>query len=275
MLPGAFERFKQIGLASHRPKSTEVFDLDMTKSALAKPKLEPTPYLPSTPRPPLTLREPVHRPVLERRAATVLDDSQLATKRVVDVVLGVAALVALFPLFLLVAGAVKLTSAGPVVFRQRRVGLGGKTFDILKFRSMTVDAEARQSELQGLSVYGDPRLFKVADDPRVTPIGRFLRKASLDELPQLFNVLRGEMSLVGPRPPTTEEVALYEAHHYCRFDVKPGITGPWQVGGRNKITDFEAVIRLEQDYMRNWSTAVDLKILLKTIPAVLRMDGAH
>lgn len=248
----------------------------MTKSALAEKKFESTPYLPQPARPPIRLREQVRRPrPAVARPVSVLADSQQATKRVLDVVLSIIALVVLSPLLLIVALAVKLTSPGPVLFRQKRVGLGGETFDILKFRSMTADAEERKAELVPHSVYGDARLFKVTDDPRVTPIGRFLRKASLDELPQFVNVLRGEMSLVGPRPPTVEEVALYEPHHYCRFDVKPGITGPWQVNGRNRITDFEVIIHLEREYMRTWCPSADLKILLKTIPAVLRMDGAH
>ena len=113
------------------------------------------------------------------------------------------------------------------------------------------------------------------DDPRTTPLGRWLRRTSLDELPQLVNVLKGDMSLVGPRPPLSSEVALYEAHHYARFDVKPGLTGPWQVAGRNEVTDFEKVVALESAYIRNWSLGSDLAILLRTVPAVVRMNGAH
>jgi lipopolysaccharide/colanic/teichoic acid biosynthesis glycosyltransferase len=125
------------------------------------------------------------------------------------------------------------------------------------------------------SVYGDARLFKVRNDPRMTRIGGFLRRTSLDELPQLVNVLRGEMSLVGPRPPLPSEVALYEEHHYARFDVKPGITGPWQVNGRNQITDFEQVIALETRYIREWSLLSDVAILLRTVWVVAQMRGAH
>jgi lipopolysaccharide/colanic/teichoic acid biosynthesis glycosyltransferase len=140
---------------------------------------------------------------------------------------------------------------------------------------MVDGAEARRDELLSQSVYGDARLFKVPSDPRMTRLGRWLRRTSLDELPQLINVLRGEMSLVGPRPPLPSEVALYEAHHYARFDVRPGITGPWQVGGRNEVTDFESVVALESEYIRNWSLVSDLVILLRTIPAVVGMSGAH
>jgi lipopolysaccharide/colanic/teichoic acid biosynthesis glycosyltransferase len=140
---------------------------------------------------------------------------------------------------------------------------------------MVHDAEAMREDLTLQSLYSDRRLFKVKDDPRVTTLGGFLRRTSLDELPQLWNSLVGNMSLVGPRPPLPSEVDLYEEHHYTRFDVKPGITGPWQVNGRNTITDFEEVIRLETDYIREWSLWKDLGILLRTIPAVLLMRGAH
>jgi len=170
---------------------------------------------------------------------------------------------------------IKLDSRGPVFFTQARVGRGGRVFRIIKLRTMVDGAEAKREELLSQSVYGDARLFKMPSDPRMTRLGRWLRQTSLDELPQLVNVLRGNMSLVGPRPPLPSEVALYEAHHYARFDVKPGITGPWQVAGRNQITDFERVVALETEYIRNWSLASDLAILLRTTPAVLRMEGAH
>jgi len=139
---------------------------------------------------------------------------------------------------------------------------------------MVLGAEARRDELLERSIYADSRLFKLARDPRATRLGRWLRRSSLDELPQFVNVLIGDMAIVGPRPPLPSEVALYERHHYARFDVKPGITGPWQVSGRNQVTDFEAVVRLEQDYIQGWSLTRDLAILLQTLPAVLRMRGA-
>jgi len=200
---------------------------------------------------------------------------QRATKRTLDILGAAFGMVVLSPLFAVVSIAIRLDSQGPVFFKQWRVGKAGEPFEIFKFRSMYLDAERRLDEVRKDSIYDDERLFKVVDDPRVTRIGAKIRKTSLDELPQLMNVLRGQMSLVGPRPPTIPEVALYEEHHYCRFDVKPGMTGPWQVGGRNKITDFEEVIRLERAYIRNWSMLTDFKVLLKTIPAVLRMDGVH
>jgi lipopolysaccharide/colanic/teichoic acid biosynthesis glycosyltransferase len=182
--------------------------------------------------------------------------------------------VVLSPLLALVAAAVWLDSGRPVFFRQRRVGLGGSEFWIAKFRTMVPDADARRDDLLDRSLYTDGRLFKVKDDPRVTRLGSVLRRTSLDELPQLWNVLLGDMSLVGPRPPMTSEVALYEMHHYARFYVRPGITGPWQVNGRNSVTDFEEVIRLENDYIRDWSIWKDLGLLIRTVPAVLFMRGA-
>ena len=199
---------------------------------------------------------------------------QLVAKRTLDVAGAVAGLILFAPALALFAAAVKLTSPGPVLFRQRRVGLGGETFEMLKLRTMVRDADARAAEVQAVNVYGDPRLFKAAGDPRITPIGRFLRRSSLDELPQLWNVLRGEMSLVGPRPPLPREVAQYKIRHYVRFEVAPGVTGPWQVSGRNEITDFEAVVDLEQRYIAGWTVWRDLGLLLRTVPAVLSMRGA-
>jgi exopolysaccharide biosynthesis polyprenyl glycosylphosphotransferase len=200
---------------------------------------------------------------------------QLLLKRVLDIVLSTLGIVLLGPLLVSIAVAIRLSSTGPILFRQTRVGLGGKPFKIAKFRSMVHDAEARRNGLEGESLYSDQRLFKVKNDPRATPFGAFLRRTSLDELPQLWNVLVGDMSLVGPRPPLPAEVDLYEEHHYTRFDVKPGMTGPWQVNGRNLIRDFEEVIQLETDYIRGWTIWKDLGILLKTVPVVVYMRGAN
>lgn len=201
--------------------------------------------------------------------------SQLLIKRMLDLVASSFGLLVLSPLFAIIAIAIRLNTPGPIFFRQERVGRGGQRFRILKFRSMVADAERRKTGLQDQSVYQDARLFKVRQDPRVTPVGAFLRRTSLDELPQLINVLCGHMSLVGPRPPVPQEVALYDEHHYARFEMRPGITGPWQVGGRNNITDFDTVIDLEMAYMRHWSIWKDFEILIRTGPAVLRMSGAH
>ena len=156
-----------------------------------------------------------------------------------------------------------------------RVGLGGDPFVCLKFRTMVADAEQQLATVAQANIHdAKQRIFKLPNDPRLTSIGGFLRRSSLDELPQLWNVLRGEMSLVGPRPALPSEVLRYEPHHFVRFEVLPGITGPWQVGGRNAIRDFEDVVRLESDYVRGWTLWRDLVILLRTVPAVLSMKGA-
>ena len=209
--------------------------------------------------------------VLSRPA---LVGSQLVLKRFVDLFGAVVGLAVLSPVLIAVAIAVRVSSRGPVFFRQVRVGLGGDPFVMLKFRTMVDDAERQLAELQQANVYSKEPLFKLANDPRMTSIGIFLRKSSLDELPQLLNVLRGEMSLVGPRPALPSEVRRYEQHHFVRFEVLPGITGPWQVSGRNAITSFEDVVQLESSYIRGWTVWRDLAILARTVPAVLSMKGA-
>ncbi len=221
--------------------------------------------------PSFVLRRAEPLAVLSRPA---LVGSQLVLKRVVDVVGALVSVVVLSPLWLLVALAVRLTSRGPVLFRQIRVGLGGEPFVLYKFRTMVMDAERQQAALAASNVYSSDPLFKLRKDPRTTPIGVFLRQSSLDELPQIINVLKGEMSLVGPRPAVPSEVARYQQHHFVRFEVLPGMTGPWQVSGRNAIKDFEDVVRLEASYIRGWTVWRDFWILLKTVPAVLSMKGA-
>jgi exopolysaccharide biosynthesis polyprenyl glycosylphosphotransferase len=212
---------------------------------------------------------------LVQLTAPSLKGPQLIVKRALDLIGATLGLVLFSPVLAILAVVIKLDSRGPAFFAQDRVGRGGLLFKIFKLRTMVDGAETKRDELLTQSVYGDPRLFKVPSDPRITRLGRWLRQTSLDELPQLINVLRGEMSLVGPRPPLRSEVALYEAHHYSRFDVKPGITGPWQVAGRNQVTDFERVVSLENAYIREWSLFRDIAILLQTVPVVLRMRGAH
>src|SRR5438552_3296332 len=213
------------------------------------------------------------QPLIELTAPN-LKGWQVFVKRVLDTVGAGIGLIVLSPLLALVAMVVKAASPGPMFFTQERVGQGGRKFRIIKFRTMVDGAEKHRDQLLSRSLYGDGRLFKVPDDPRITPLGRWLRRTSIDELPQLVNVLRGEMSLVGPRPPLPSEVALYEEHHYTRFDVKPGITGPWQVAGRNGVTSFEEVMGLERNYIRGWSVWADVRLLAKTIPVVVRMRGA-
>lgn len=204
-----------------------------------------------------------------------LEVPSLLVKRVFDLVVASLALLAFAPVMVGIALAITFDSPGPIFFRQRRVGLGGRTFTIWKFRSMFADSEHRRQDLAALNAYGDARLFKLHRDPRITRVGRFLRRSSLDELPQLFNVLLGDMSLVGPRPPLPSEVDTYEPHHYERLTVVPGITGPWQVGGRNLITDFEKVVRMERAYIQSWSLLLDAKILLRTVKVVLTGEGAY
>ncbi|HEV8241275.1 MAG TPA: sugar transferase [Thermoanaerobaculia bacterium] len=199
----------------------------------------------------------------------------LASKRALDVALSSLILLLALPIIVLVAIAVRLTSGGAggnVLFRQTRCGLNGRRFTLYKFRTMTADAEERLAELQHLNEMDGP-VFKVRDDPRVTRVGRVLRKFSLDELPQLWNVLRGDMSLVGPRPPIPEEVARYERWQRRRLSMKPGLTCLWQVNGRNEL-DFGSWIELDLQYIDSWSLSLDLKILLKTIPVVLSGRGA-
>ncbi|ACL41847.1 exopolysaccharide biosynthesis polyprenyl glycosylphosphotransferase [Pseudarthrobacter chlorophenolicus A6] len=196
-----------------------------------------------------------------------------AMKRVMDVGMALLALLVLSPLLVVLAVIVRLDSPGPVFFRQDRVGRDGQAFGMLKFRSMVVDAEARLATL-GAQNEGAGVLFKMRDDPRVTRCGRWMRKYSLDELPQLWNVARGDMSLVGPRPPLAREVSGYERHTHRRLLIKPGITGLWQINGRSDLPWDEAV-RLDLYYVENWSIAGDLLILWRTFRAVVRPSGAY
>ena len=188
---------------------------------------------------------------------------------------GAGLLIAAFsPVMVIVALLIRLTSSGPILFRQQRAGLNGKPFTMLKFRSMVTDADQHKHELEILNEMNGP-VFKVSNDPRVTRVGRFLRKFSLDEFPQLINVLRGEMSLVGPRPLPLEEVRRFDdLAHRRRLSVKPGITCLWQVSGRNNVKDFRDWVRLDLEYIDNWSLWLDFKILLRTIPVVLLGTGA-
>ncbi|MFH0778425.1 MAG: sugar transferase [Candidatus Eisenbacteria bacterium] len=194
-------------------------------------------------------------------------------KRLLDVVIALAGLIVGFPLACLIALAIKLDSPGPVLFKQVRVGRGGTPFVFYKFRSMFIGAEGIKKEFLHLNEMDGP-VFKLFDDPRITGVGRVLRKSSLDELPQLVNVFKGDMSLVGPRPPVPEEVRLYEPWQMRRLAVKPGMTCLWQVSGRSMI-GFDEWMRLDIQYVRSRSFLLDLKILLKTIPAVLSGRGAY
>ncbi|MDP2689601.1 MAG: sugar transferase, partial [Deltaproteobacteria bacterium] len=198
-------------------------------------------------------------------------EGALAAKRAADIVLAGTALLFTLPFFLLASLLVKLSSPGPVFFRQERCGLNGRRFDLLKFRTMVENADGLKDAIAHLNEMSGP-VFKIKKDPRVTPVGRFLRKYSLDELPQLINVLKGDMSIVGPRPPIPAEVVKYEIWQRRRLSVRPGITCFWQVNGRNKV-GFDDWISLDLKYIDNWSFKQDMKIILKTIPAVLRGTG--
>ncbi|MDV3206279.1 MAG: exopolysaccharide biosynthesis polyprenyl glycosylphosphotransferase, partial [Rhodococcus ruber] len=195
-------------------------------------------------------------------------------KNIFDRVAALAIVALLAPLLLAIALAIRVTSAGPVLFRQTRVGRDGRTFTMFKFRSMVVDAEDRLAELADRSD-GNGILFKMREDPRVTRVGRVIRRYSLDELPQLFNVVTGDMSLVGPRPPLECEVACYgEDGARRRLFVKPGLTGLWQVSGRSNLS-WEESVRADLRYVENWTFALDLSILRRTLRAVLHSDGAY
>jgi exopolysaccharide biosynthesis polyprenyl glycosylphosphotransferase len=197
---------------------------------------------------------------------------QAAMKRLLDITVSSAALVLLSPLLIAVAAAVKLTSRGPVLFRQKRVGRLGRTFEMLKFRSMVTNAESLKGSLSERNEQAGP-VFKMTRDPRVTAVGRFIRRHSIDELPQLVNVLRGDMSLVGPRPPLPSEVERYEAWQRRRLSVRPGLTCVWQVSGRNQIA-FDEWMLLDMRYIDNWSLLEDLRLIFRTVPVVLTGRGA-
>jgi lipopolysaccharide/colanic/teichoic acid biosynthesis glycosyltransferase len=200
---------------------------------------------------------------------------QDVVKRTVDVVVASTLLVVFSPLLVAHSLWNLFDSAGPVIFMQERVGQAGRTFRMLKFRTMRLGADMEKVDLAHLNQSGDPRLFKIPNDPRITRLGTFLRRWSLDELPQLFNVLLGDMSLVGPRPFFEADLGAYDDHHFIRLAVKPGITGLWQVKGRSSIVDFEEVVLLDRKYVENWTLGLDLSILLSTIPAVIMRRGAY
>ena len=206
-------------------------------------------------------------------ALQYMDYRRLLVKRAMDIVGGLIGLAVVMVLMPFVALAIKLNSKGPVFFAQTRVGKNGRRFQIYKFRSMYLDAEERkkelesQNEMQGL-------MFKMDNDPRITPVGKFLRKTSIDELPQFFNVLKGDMSLVGTRPPTEDEFEQYNMHYRRRLSITPGITGMWQVKGRGKTFDFDEVVKMDLEYIDNWSLSLDIKILFQTVFVVLFGIGA-
>ncbi|WP_159633991.1 sugar transferase [Erysipelothrix anatis] len=206
--------------------------------------------------------------------AEVFQDNQsLVIKRFIDIIGGIVGSVLTILVMLILGPIIKMESPGPIIFKQQRVGKNGRFFTIYKFRSMGVDAEARKKDLMSENEV-DGHMFKMSNDPRVTKVGKFIRTTSIDELPQFFNVVKGDMSLVGTRPPTINEFREYESHHKRRLSMKPGITGMWQVSGRSNITDFEQVVLLDVEYIDNYSIWFDIKILLKTCVVVFAKIGS-
>ena len=201
------------------------------------------------------------------------DATGLFYKRILDIAGGIAGTMIFIIIYPFVAFAIKRDSPGPVLFKQKRVGQNGRVFNLYKFRSMTSDADKMKSELlKDNEMKG--AMFKITNDPRITKVGNWLRKTSIDEVPQFLNVLKGEMSLVGTRPPTPDEVEQYKDWQYRRISAKPGITGLWQVSGRNKITDFDQIVELDCTYISSWRFLDDIKIIFKTISAVVQRKGA-
>ena len=204
-----------------------------------------------------------------------LNESEKIVKRTVDIIGSIVGIVLFSPIMLVSAVAIKLTSEGPIIFKQKRVGMNGRVFHIFKFRTMYIDAEERKKELMAQNEVEGGFMFKMKDDPRVTRVGKFLRKTSIDELPQFFNVFLGTMSLVGTRPPTEDEVSKYARNHWRRISIKPGITGMWQVSGRSKITSFDEIVDLDTKYIDEWSVYMDFKVMFKTVGVILKRDGAY
>jgi exopolysaccharide biosynthesis polyprenyl glycosylphosphotransferase len=220
----------------------------------------------------VTVREVAGIPLISLRRIS-LSPANLFVKRVFDLVGALAIILAGLPLWLAVAAVIKLTSPGPVFYRQRRVGLRGRPFRMYKFRTMVDGADGQLAKVQQERNVGAGPLFKLRDDPRITPVGKWMRRFSVDEFPQLLNVVRGEMSLVGPRPPLPDETLYYDECQWRRLEVVPGMTGLWQVSGRSRLT-FEEMVELDLFYIGNWRLALDLSILARTVPAVLTAQGA-
>lgn len=209
-------------------------------------------------------------------SVNALSNGQVVLKRMLDIAGGVAGCLITVILFVIVGPIIYLKSPGPIFFAQWRIGKNGRKFRIYKFRSMYMDAEERKKELMEQNKIKDGMMFKMDDDPRIIKgIGHFIRKTSIDEFPQFWNVLKGDMSMVGTRPPTVDEWEKYAPRHRIRMATKPGLTGMWQVSGRSNITDFEEVVKLDEKYIREWSFGLDVRIILKTIGDVLRGNGAE
>ena len=214
-------------------------------------------------------------PVINIRNVPLTNTMNKLIKRLIDIIGSIIALILFSPIMLIVAILVKKSSPGPIIFAQERIGLGNKPFKMYKFRSMYADAEERKKELMAQNEIAGGVMFKMKDDPRITKVGRVIRKFSIDELPQFFNVVGGSMSLVGTRPPTLDEVEKYERKQWRRISIKPGITGMWQVNGRSKIDNFDDIVEMDVEYIDNWSLMSDIKIILKTFIVLLKHDDAY
>lgn len=204
-----------------------------------------------------------------------LNNYEQVIKRCVDIIVSTCGILIASPIMLITAIAIKLDSPGPAMFKQTRVGQNGRNFKIYKFRSMYMDAEERKKELMAQNEVRGGVMFKIKDDPRVTKVGKFIRKTSIDELPQLFNVLGGSMSLVGTRPPTLDEVEKYKRNQWRRISIKPGITGMWQVNGRSSVDNFDDIVEMDVQYIDNWNLMLDIKIICKTVFVLLNRKGAY
>lgn len=213
-------------------------------------------------------------PVIAYHTITLNTYEQIL-KRAMDIVGGLIGVILTSPFMLITAIAIKLDSPGPIFFKQVRVGQNGRHFKIYKFRSMYIDAEERKKELMAQNEIEGGVMFKMKDDPRITRVGKIIRKLSIDEFPQFFNVVQGTMSLVGTRPPTLDEVEKYNRNHWRRISIKPGITGLWQVNGRSNITNFDDIVELDVEYIDNWSLLFDIKIMFKTVLVLLKHDDAY
>lgn len=213
-------------------------------------------------------------PVITYHTITLNSYEQLI-KRCMDIAGGLVGCILSAPFMLVTAIAIKIDSPGPVFFKQTRVGQNGRQFKIYKFRSMYIDAEERKKELMAQNEIEGGVMFKMKDDPRITRVGKVIRKLSIDELPQFFNVLGGSMSLVGTRPPTLDEVEKYKRNQWRRISIKPGLTGMWQVSGRSKIQSFDEIVELDTEYIDNWSLMLDIRLILKTVVVLLKHDDAY
>lgn len=203
-----------------------------------------------------------------------LDEYQLFIKRIMDLIIGFSGFIVFLILYVIIGPMIKLDSKGPILFKQDRIGKHGRIFKVYKFRTMINNAEAQKEKIMNQNKMKGP-IFKIDDDPRITKLGKFLRKTSIDEFPQFINVLKGDMSVVGTRPPTLEEVKRYKEDEFQRISIVPGITGMWQVNGRSDVTDFKKILQIERDYIQNWSITLDLFIILKTIKVVILCQGSE